>query len=133
MCRLSLLAWSPAIRPDAGQAWRLLGELDTLSSADERPWLRPQMTMVVAAVLAAAGLRDSAERVIARTAKAGANPDLIYFEALARARLGQRAAAAGLLEELLRRLPNFAPFLRGHSSFAGLWSDPRLRTFSGSW
>jgi TolB-like protein/tetratricopeptide (TPR) repeat protein len=132
MCRLSLLAWSPEMRPDPGEAWRLLAELDSLASADERSWLRPQMTMVVAAVLAAAGLRDSAERVIARVSGAEADPDVIYYEALARARMGQREAAAALVAELLRRLPNFAPFLRGHSSLADLWTDPRLAALERS-
>jgi eukaryotic-like serine/threonine-protein kinase len=126
MCRLSLLAWSPEVRPDPNEAWRVLAELDSLATIDERSWLRPQMTLIVAAVLAAAGQRDSAERVIARASASQGDPDIIYYAALARARLGQHREAAALLVTLLRRLPNFEPFLRGHPSFAELWGEPGL-------
>jgi tetratricopeptide (TPR) repeat protein len=124
LCRLRLLAWSPQVRPDVPTAWRLLRELDSLADPDERPWLRPQMRLVVAAVIAAAGLRDSAERVIAAVEPAGSgDPDLLYYEALARARLGQARTVAGLLEELLRRIPNYRPILRGQWEFRDAWRD----------
>ena len=110
----------------------MLSELDSLAGPDRRPWLRPQMTLVVAAVLAAAGKRDSAERVIARASGGEGGPDLIYYEALARVRLGQRDAAITLLVELLHRLPNHAPYLRGHGAFADLWADPRLAAAGSS-
>ena len=132
MCQLSLQAWSPTARPDLSRAWRLLEQLDSLATADERPWLRPQMTMIVATVAAAAGLKDSAERIIAAAnAAAPDNPDMPYYEALARVRLAQPAAAARLLGVLLRRTPNFLPILRSQSEFDGLWSDPGLRALAG--
>jgi TolB-like protein len=131
MCQLSLQAWSPTARPDLSRAWRLLEQLDSLATADERPWLRPQMTMIVATVAAATGLKDSAERIIAAAnAAAPDNPDMPYYEALARVRLAQPAAAARLLGVLLRRTPNFLPILRSQSEFDGLWSDPGLRALA---
>jgi hypothetical protein len=85
------------------------------------------MTMMVAAVLARAGLGDSAERVIARTKRAAPpDPQLPYYEALARVRLKQPVIAAGLVEELVRRSPNLLRFLRSRTAFESLWDDPRL-------
>jgi tetratricopeptide (TPR) repeat protein len=131
MCQLSLLAWSPAVRPEVPKAWRTFARLDSLASPDERPWLLPQMRMIVASVLAAAGRRDSAERVIASVNRdASGDLDLLYYEALARVRLGQPAAAARLIEAMLRRVPNYRPFLRSHPEFEGLWDDPGLRTLA---
>jgi hypothetical protein len=133
MCRLSLMAWSPEVEADVPAAWQVLAEIDTVAAPGDRVWLRPQMTMMVAAVVAAAGLRDSAERVIDRArAEAPADPALTYYEALARVRLGQRAEAAERLATLLRRSPIFEAFLRSHSAFEPLWSDPRLRRWSAA-
>ena len=129
MCRLSLMAWSPEVRPDVPTAWAILAEIDTVAPAGYRPWLRPQMTMLVAAVVGAAGLRDSAVRIVDRArAVAPSDPELPYYEALARVRLGQPHEAAGQLAKFLGRSPNFEAFLRSHSAFEPLWTDPRLRT-----
>ena len=129
-CQLRLLAWSPAMTPDVSRAWNVLAQLDTIVKGELLGWLRPQMTMMVAAVLARRGLADSAERVIAQ-AKASASPDpeLRYYEALARVRLRQDTVAARLLAELLRQGPNFRPILRSHTEFASLWTDPQLRAW----
>jgi len=85
--------------------------------------------MMVAAVLARAGLADSAEQVIARTKMtAPPDPQLPYYEALARVRLKQPLVAAGLLEALVRRSPNLLRFFRSRPAFEPLWDDPRLRS-----
>jgi eukaryotic-like serine/threonine-protein kinase len=127
MCQLSLLGWSPVIEPDVNRAWGVLRQLDTVAPADALVWIKPEMTMMVAAVLARAGLGDSAERVIARTKMtAPPDPQLPYYEALARVRLKQPVIAAGLVEELVRRSPNLTRFLRSRTAFESLWADPRL-------
>jgi serine/threonine-protein kinase len=127
MCELNLMAWSPTIRPDLERAWEIIAELDGVAAPDDVSWIKPQMTMILAAVLARAGLRDSSEGVIGRARIAGeADPWLPYYEALARVRLTQSDKAIQLLEELLRRTPNFLRFFQGQSQFAGLWKDPRL-------
>jgi serine/threonine-protein kinase len=127
MCELNLMAWSPTSRPDVEKAWEIIAELDGVAAPDDVSWIKPQMTMILAAVLARAGLRDSSEGVIGRARIAGeADPWLPYYEALARVRLTQSDKAIQLLEELLRRTPNFLRFFQGQSQFAGLWKDPRL-------
>jgi eukaryotic-like serine/threonine-protein kinase len=131
MCRLRLLAWSPEIRPDVPTAWHLLSELDSLALPDERTWLLPQMRLAVAAVIAAAGLRDSAERVIAAVgSRASGDPDLLYYEALARARLGQTRAVARLLQVLLQRIPNYEASLRSDLEFRDVWPTRPLPSAS---
>jgi serine/threonine protein kinase/tetratricopeptide (TPR) repeat protein len=127
MCQLSLLGWSPLISPDGEKAWEILQRLDTLVPPDAAAWIKPQMTMMVAAVLARAGLADSASRVIARTkAAAPGDPQLPYYEALARVRLKETHAAAALVQQLVHRSPNLVKFFRSRSAFEGLWQDPRL-------
>jgi TolB-like protein len=129
-CQLRLLAWSPPVTPDVGKAWNVLGQLDSMARGETLAWLKPQMTLMVAAVLARRGLADSAERVIARAKSATAvDPELRYYEALARVRLKQDTIAARLLAELLRQGPNFRPVLRSHTEFQSLWSDPQLQAW----
>jgi tetratricopeptide (TPR) repeat protein len=127
MCQLSLLGWSEPIHPDPKRAWTILRQLDSVAPPDVVVWIRPEMTMMVATVLARAGLSDSAERVITR-AKASAPPDpqLPYYEAMARVRLAQPEATAELLHKLIERSPNLRNFLRSRSAFEHLWTDPRF-------
>jgi hypothetical protein len=128
-CQVSLMAWAPQVTPDVGKAWGIMAELDTAASPDVRSWARPEMNMIVAAVLARAGLHDSAERVIARAKTAGeADPEILYYEVQARVRLNQTEEAARLLQEVIRRTPNLLPSLRSNPLFTSLWNDPRLKS-----
>jgi TolB-like protein len=128
MCQLSLLGWSPNVAPDVDSAWGILRQLSTVVPEDALVWLSPQMTMMVAAVVARAGLADSAERVIARTKKTAApDPQLPYYEAHARVRLNQPEVAAELIHGLVQRSPNLLQFFRSRTAFEPLWDDPRLR------
>jgi hypothetical protein len=130
MCQLSLMAWSPSVEPNVEKAWQILAELDTVASHDVLSWVKPQMTMMVAAVIGRATLRDSAERVITRATAAGrTDPDMPYYEALARVRLSQSDQAAQLLQGIIRQTPNFLPLLRSEAAFGSLWNHPRLRMF----
>jgi tetratricopeptide (TPR) repeat protein len=128
ICQLNLMAWSPRVTPDVGKAWNVRKQLDTVASPDVLAWLRPQMTMMVAGVLARASLPDSAERVIAQAnAAAPLDTQMLYYEVLVRVLLGQSAQAAGLLHELIQRNPNFVRTFRRDPAFTLLWNDPRLR------
>jgi serine/threonine-protein kinase len=130
MCRLNLMAWSPPVRPDVRQGWAVMHELDSISGAKGWAWLPPQMSMVMAAVIARANLPDSAHRVIQRAKAAAPNdPQLLYYEALARIQLKQPAEAARLVEALLRRSPNLLLFLRSRAVLKPVWNSPGLREF----
>ena len=104
MTQLVTLA-SPEVEPDPAAAWGLVRELVQL---DYPEYNVPPAEMEVAAVLARAGLPDSARAVILQ-ARAGASPDvapfLDYIEAYVRLVLGERARAKALLEAFLRASP----------------------------
>jgi serine/threonine protein kinase/tetratricopeptide (TPR) repeat protein len=130
MCQLALLGWSEEAAPNVDRAWAILRELGTVAPNDALVWIKPEMTMMVAVVLARAGLTDSAKRVIAHARMtAPPDPQLAYYEALAQVRLKEPRMAAGLLAGLLRRSPNFLRFLRSRAAFELLWGDPRLVNF----
>jgi tetratricopeptide (TPR) repeat protein len=127
LCPLSLMALSPEAKLDVTKAWNFLVQLDTVTPSDVRAWLRPEMMMLVGAVLGRASLSDSAERVIARARQQAPNDvQMLYYEALARVSLSQPQRAAVLLAELIRRAPNLLPSLRSNPSFSALWKYPEL-------
>ncbi|MGD8279033.1 MAG: BTAD domain-containing putative transcriptional regulator, partial [Gemmatimonadota bacterium] len=101
-CVLNLMAWSNVEKPDPKKAWREL-EANLLRDPPMlAEYQRPQLEMMLAAVLAKAGLPDSAEHVIARAAEAGGgDPELLYYEAAARIALGQTDSAGALLRTYL--------------------------------
>lgn len=129
-CTLKLMAWNPASSPDPGRSWRIVDEVMENTAAQYQPFFEPQFHLLVAGVLAKAGLADSARSVIARTrARAGAGAlnlaaptdgTLVLEEAAVRVLLGDTAGARRLLDENARILPSES---RLHSSrrFASLY------------
>lgn len=106
-CHLSLLAWTG--RPDRrgiAEAWRYAAAGARASDAD--PSTAARLHMFVAAVLARAGLRDSA-MAVARRARAGdvaGDLEIIPLEAHVRLLLGDSTGAAGLLRQYLATAPS---------------------------
>ena len=105
-CRLTLLAWgdTPGDAAAVRRAMRMVGE-----SGPQATFLRgarPRLYMLVAAALARAGLRDSAESMIlrARAASAG-DPEILPLEAGALLLLGRPDTAAARLAQYLRVKP----------------------------
>lgn len=121
-CQLMQLGWSPEVRPKPAEAWRVVGELGAVDP-QTKDWAAPRLQMMAAAVLARAGLADSAEQVVtAARAKASEDPELLYLEALVRVRLDQPDSAVQLLTTLLHTSPDFRAYLR---------NDIQLRSLSG--
>lgn len=117
-CELSIVARIHRATPSTiEEAWQLAREASHAPRAD--PLMEPRVDMLVAATLAHAGLRDSAEHVIARaSASAAADPEVLPFEAEARTVLGERNEA----DALIRRFVALAPVHR-----AGLLRSRRFR------
>jgi eukaryotic-like serine/threonine-protein kinase len=128
-CRLTLMFMPSGQRPDPAAAWRLVEELERVTSPSERPLLVPRFRMLVAGVLARAGQQDSARRTL-RAAKAasGDDPEMDYYEAGVQVLLGEHERALSLLERYLARFPQLRPFLRGDPAFQPLHAYPRFRT-----
>ncbi len=119
--RLMLFA-TPRLHTDSSvdQAWQALRDLERVEPPDN--W--PSHRMKMAAVLAAAGLRDSAESVIRRAHEAGVDdPFVLYYEAKTRLNLGDRQEALRLLGEFLEGRPDFRPYMAEDWWFRPLFDD----------
>ena len=106
-CQLWLMT-SPAKPPDVTLAWRLSEDITKLTPAQMRAYGRLQAQIGVAAVLARAGLRDSARHVLERS---NASPDidpeseLLGFQAFAYLLLGDRDMTFRLLKQQVAANP----------------------------
>ncbi len=134
-CRLTLLYMPSGQRPDAAEAWRLVEELERVTSPSERPLLAPRFRMLAAGVLVRAGQQDSARRTLqAAKAASGGDPQIDYYEAGVHVLLGEHERALSLLERYLTHFPQVRPFLNGdpiferlhvYARFRALVTDPR--------
>ena len=86
--------------PDVARAWRLADSVTAAAPAGRKRFLELNSHMLVAGVLARAGLKDSAARVVERSkGDSDINPtrDLALFGAFVYAQLGETAKAVDLL------------------------------------
>jgi serine/threonine-protein kinase len=128
-CELTIQLWPKLVAPDVARTWRLVADLERLSTPDERTAYRPRWQMMAAGVLERAGLADSAEAVMRRArAAASDDPEMDFHEATARVLQGEPDQAARLLGRFLAASPQFRPYIRVHPVFRALQNDPR---FSG--
>jgi len=117
---------------DVPAAWRLLAALDTLPPPQARRSERYEGMILVGAVLARAGLKDSARNVLDRS-RAGRDTafdaELVGYEAFARVLNGEQDAAIDLLKQYNAANPGHL-FQRGgnvHWWWRNLQSNPRFR------
>jgi len=130
-CQLWLLT-TPAKAPDPAGAWRLVDEM-----AQETPVQRWQLDRLreqigVAAVLARAGLKDSARRVLQRSKAAPTldpEGELLSFQAFAYVLLGDKDTALQLLKEQIAANPAHRVGLARtyHWWWRDLREDPRFK------
>jgi tetratricopeptide (TPR) repeat protein len=135
-CQLWLLT-SGSKSPDVALAWRLSDEVTRLTPAQMRAYGRLQAQIAVAAVLARAGLGDSARHVLARS-KPGPDVDpeaeLLSYQAFAYVLLGDRDQALRLLKEQVAANPaHRAGLARSvHWWWRDLRDDPRFKELVGT-
>jgi eukaryotic-like serine/threonine-protein kinase len=129
-CRLLLMTTDVAA-PDVPEAWRLLAQLDSTTPLPRRDAEHHRGQMFLGAVLARAGLKDSARHVLV-AARAGREADpqqeLLSLEAFARTLLGERGEAIDLLKRYVAANPTHT-FVRGGDVFwwwRDLRKDPRF-------
>jgi serine/threonine-protein kinase len=127
-CQLTQLYMPGPTTPDVDKGWRLVAQLDTLVAPSARPVFRPRWRMMMAAVLARAGLTDSARRTI-RAARVGDSGDsqLDFYEAGARVRLGDRDDAVRLIGRYLKMSPEAKAFIKRDPEFEPLWGNARFQ------
>jgi TolB-like protein len=133
--RQRLLILSSIPEPDSvviQWAWAASDSLASLSVGGRRDQWLHYGHMLVASMLAGAGMADSAEVVMRRAGAAMRgyrdNPRMVaaasLFEAYARLRLGQRDSSLALLADYARLLPAEADLLATSWWFRDLRSDP---------
>ncbi len=124
-CRLWLMT-APTTTPDAPEAWRFYAKLDSVTPPPIKPFEMHRAQMIVGAVLARAGLGDSARHVLV-AARAGPDIDpqqeLVSLEAFGRTLLGERGQAIQLLKQYVAANPAHM-FKRG-GDISWWWRDLR--------
>jgi serine/threonine-protein kinase len=125
-----------AMEPDVARAWKLADSLPSLSPANRREIEAREARMIVAMVLARAGLADSA-RAVARRARAGPDVDptldLVWDEIYVHILLGDKDQAIESLKSFLAANPDRRNEL-GESSnwwFRDIENDPRYKALVG--
>jgi hypothetical protein len=106
-CALTLFAWTEAAKPDPDAAWRIVEITERDALPQMRADVRQRLESLVAAVLARAGMADSARAVIER-ARPGTmmNPEILHLEAAAWTLLKEPSRAIRLLAEYQRLVPS---------------------------
>jgi hypothetical protein len=115
-------------------AWTLAGAYTRTLTPDETEFYSRWVGMGMAAVLARAGLADSAGAVAERSrADAELDPikDLVYMEAFVRSLTGETDLALDLLSEYMA-LAGKTPAELDHWWFDPLREEPRYRTLAGT-
>jgi len=127
-CELRILGWAGAGSTDIAAAWRAAAEADRVDSG---PVLVADRAMMVAAVIARSGLRDSALGVVRAARAAVTDPyvatDMSYAEAYVRLLLGEREEALRLLGHYLDANPQARASAAQHLWWAALRTDPRFQ------
>ena len=124
-CELTILGWSGSTRQDVSQAWLHLSEINR-SSNPALVETAQHRRLLVAAVLARAGLHDSARAVIRRIRDSETverTPTSVFTEAYVYTLLGDHETAVSLLGELLRELPQRRDYVAEHPWFSSLRAD----------
>ncbi len=135
-CELRLLGWSARGQPAIMRAWRLLAGIEVSGRRDESPLDPLDRRLMVAAVVARTGLRDSANAIL-RRAREGVSDSVLALaaveEAGVRVLLGQRQEAIHLLQSFLASQPQlretvaqnpWLATLRGDAGFEALTRTP---------
>ncbi len=135
-CPLTLLAMRPGKAPSPDTAWARLRAIEAAEPAGAGevgpPYRDVFRRMLVAVVLARAGLADSARALIADAhARVGGSAemriDLLYDEARVRLFLGEQGRTLELLREYVRVNPQLRGYVASDFAWRPLREDPRFR------
>jgi tetratricopeptide (TPR) repeat protein len=128
VCDLYLLGASGKTPAEASSAWGMLRDIERGDPVGFRDVTWTFRRMMVAAVLARAGMNDSARAVLARTARdRGDKPAAELEEAYVRLLVGDRDAALRLLAKVLAERPNHRALVAGSPWYQELRADPRFK------
>ena len=129
-CDLMIMGWTGETAADVTQAWTLLRQAEARDTLNLLSTGWATRRLLVAAIAARAGMKDSALAMIrqARSAESSKisadNAD--YGEAHVRALLGQPDLALPLLDRYLKNNPAYLGGTRAHPWFSSIKADPRF-------
>ncbi len=115
--------------PEVDKAWQLFADFLESNPPQDRPEVRPSALLYVAAVLARAGLSDSAKAVIRQAQVAEPAPDPMndYNQAYVWLLLGDNDRALEFLRRYLEGMPGRKGSIAADWWFESLRSDPRFQ------
>jgi len=136
-CELFMLTTRIRTPPDPARAWRLADSVAKASPANRKPYFELNSRMLVAAVLARAGLKDSAMAVVERSkGDPEMNPtrDLALFGAAVYSQLGETAKAVDLLGVYLQANERLRAAYADDPGwwFRGIAGDPAFKRLVGA-
>ncbi|HEY6061534.1 MAG TPA: serine/threonine-protein kinase, partial [Gemmatimonadales bacterium] len=126
-CELRLLGWTADSRRQIASAWDLLARAERL---DSNQVLWADRRLMVAAVIARAGLAESAKAVLGRIRAGVTNPvvrdDMMFAEGYVWLLLGERDHALALLARYLAANPQYRQAVARSPWWRPLHADPRF-------
>ncbi|MEO7363479.1 MAG: serine/threonine-protein kinase [Gemmatimonadaceae bacterium] len=129
-CDLTIAGWTGSTTAEVAKGWDLLYQAEARDSLNLLSSGWATRRLLVAAIAARAGLRDSALEIVQRTRTADASKlsadNTDYGEAHVRTLLGQPDLALPLIARYLSNNPAYASGVREHPWFAALKTDPRF-------
>ena len=136
-CELFMMTTRLREPPDPARAWRLADSVTQMAPANRKEFFRLNAHMLTAAVLAKAGLKDSAARVVERSKgddEINATRDLYLFGGFVYALIGNAEKAVEFLGVYLQKNPRLRA---GYADDSGWWykpvsQDPRFRSLVGA-
>jgi serine/threonine-protein kinase len=136
-CELFMLTTKARAAPDVGLAWRLADSVTKVAPENRKRFLELNSHMLVAAVLARAGQKDSAVRLAERSkGDSDLNPtrDLALFGAFVYAQLGDTPKAVDLLGVYLQANERLRAAYADDPGwwFRGISVDPAFKRLVGS-
>jgi TolB-like protein/tetratricopeptide (TPR) repeat protein len=126
-CELRVLGWSARGRAAIGRGWRVLDTIESRSASDESPLDPVDRRLMVAAVVARTGLRDSAQAILQRLHAQMSDSIMdqaAVEEAGVRVLLGERREAIQMLRTFLAGQPHLREGIGQNPWFRPLHGDP---------
>jgi len=133
-CELTLLGWLATRPSDAARAWALVRTIERRDSVNILAMGWGVRRLMVAAILARAGLADSARRVM-RFTRRGASSQVVeglgLYEAFVLTELHDHPSALRALESYLQTFPHSREYVATTRWFSPLHGDARFSTLVG--
>ena len=135
-CALTVLGWTGSAPEDVEAGWKLLKAAEALDTLRMLKSGAATRSLLVAAIAARAGLKDSATAIVRRV-RASIPPAVIslnadYGEAYVHTLLSRPDLALPLLERFLREIPAQQGHVRKSLWFAPLHNNPKFQALTSS-